>query len=71
MRTPLSARPEGGKLGRRARKISSQVSREIGECGERCALEGLRPGEGEEFKEPGKAVDHIHRVLERELPRTV
>lgn len=32
---------------RRARKVSSQVSREIGECGKRCALESLRPGEGE------------------------
>ena len=47
MRTPLSTRPEGGKLGRRARKFSSQVSCEIGECGKRCALESLRPGEGE------------------------
>ena len=26
---------------------------------------------GKEFMEPGKDVDHIHRVLESELPRTV
>lgn len=33
-RTPLPASLEGGKLGRRAGKVSSQVSPEIGECRE-------------------------------------
>ena len=34
-RTPLPARLEGGKLGKKAGKVSFQVSPEIGECGER------------------------------------